>query len=123
MRRGAILAATAILVAMSIAATAGADDDAKKEKKPKEPTAAQLKIAKAMAEDNLRSKITQQAADGAEAIESMVPHGTRIVSAQHTATDFEMFVCPDKELQALVATGAAVAGVISAKGSGSAATL
>jgi hypothetical protein len=77
-----------------------------------------LPLAKAIAEDNLRTSITLQAADGAAAIESMVPHGTRIVSVQHTPTNFEPFVCPDLALHALLAAGAAVAGEISARRSG-----
>jgi hypothetical protein len=42
-------AAAALFAALLISASASAKDDAKKDKKPKEPTAAQLKIAKAIA--------------------------------------------------------------------------
>ena len=49
MRTRPILAVAALLAASVVAASAGADGDPKKDQKPKEPTAAQLKIAKAMA--------------------------------------------------------------------------
>ena len=45
MRTRTILAVAALLAASVVAASAGADGDAKKDQKPKEPTAAQLKIA------------------------------------------------------------------------------
>jgi hypothetical protein len=48
MRTRTILAAAALLAALLVAACVGADDDPK-DKKLKEPTAAQLKIAKAIA--------------------------------------------------------------------------
>src|SRR5262249_791888 len=51
-----ILAAAALLAALSVVVPASADDDSKKDRKPKEPTAAQLKIAKAMAEDHAYEK-------------------------------------------------------------------
>jgi hypothetical protein len=43
------LAVAAIFAALFVSASASAGDDAKKDKKPKEPTADQLKIAKAIA--------------------------------------------------------------------------
>jgi hypothetical protein len=49
MRTRTTLAIAALLAALLVAACASADDDAKKDKKLKEPTAAQLKIAKAIA--------------------------------------------------------------------------
>jgi hypothetical protein len=49
MRTGTTLAAAALLTASLLVTSARADDDPKKDKKPKEPTAAQLKIAKAIA--------------------------------------------------------------------------
>jgi hypothetical protein len=52
----AISAAGALLVALFIAASGSADDTLKKDKKPKEPTAAQMKIAKAMAEGHAYEK-------------------------------------------------------------------
>lgn len=75
-----------------------------------------LPLAKAIAEDNLRSAVTRNAADGAAAIADMVPDGARIVSAQHTPTNFEPFVCPDLPLHSLLAAGATVAGQISLTG-------
>jgi hypothetical protein len=70
-----------------------------------------LPIAKAIAEDNLRSSIVRQAADGAEAIEGFVPAGARILSLQHTPTNLEPFVCPDLALRQLLLPGAAVQGL------------
>lgn len=49
MRTRTILAAVAVLAAVLVAAWASADGDPNKDQKPKEPTAAQLKIAKAIA--------------------------------------------------------------------------
>jgi hypothetical protein len=49
MRTRTILAGAVLLAAVLVSASARADDDAKNDKKPKEPTAAQLKIAKAIA--------------------------------------------------------------------------
>jgi metal-dependent amidase/aminoacylase/carboxypeptidase family protein len=49
MRTRTTLAAGALLAALFVAASASADGDPKKDKKRKEPTAAQLKIAKAIA--------------------------------------------------------------------------
>jgi hypothetical protein len=49
MQTRTILPAAALLAAMVVAASASADDHPKKDKKLKEPTAAQLKIAKAIA--------------------------------------------------------------------------
>jgi hypothetical protein len=49
MRTRTILAAAAVLAALLAAACASADGDPKKDEKRKEPTAAQLKIAKAVA--------------------------------------------------------------------------
>jgi hypothetical protein len=49
MRTRAILAAATVLAALLVAACASADGDAKKDEKRKEPSAAQLKIAKAIA--------------------------------------------------------------------------
>src|SRR5438132_11441115 len=56
MRTRPILAVAALLAASVVAASAGADGDPKKDQKPKEPTAAQLKIAKAMAEGHAYEK-------------------------------------------------------------------
>ena len=49
MRLRTTLATAALLAVLLIAACARADDDAKKDRKLKEPTAAQLKIARAIA--------------------------------------------------------------------------
>ena len=49
MRTRTIVAAAALLTTLLFATCARADDDPKKDKKLKEPTAAQLKIAKAIA--------------------------------------------------------------------------
>jgi len=49
MRTRATLAAAALFAALLVSASSSAEDDPKKDKKPKEPTAAQLKIAKAIA--------------------------------------------------------------------------
>jgi len=49
MRTRTIVAVAMLLAALFVATCASADDDAKKDKKLKEPTAAQLKIAKAIA--------------------------------------------------------------------------
>jgi hypothetical protein len=56
MRTRSIPTTAALLAALCVAASAGADDDAKKEKKLKEPTTAQLKIAKAMASGHAYEK-------------------------------------------------------------------
>jgi hypothetical protein len=57
MRIRTIPLAAALLAALSIATLAKADDNPKKrDTKPKEPTAAQLKIAKAMAEGHAYEK-------------------------------------------------------------------
>ena len=49
MRTRTIVAVAMLLAALFVATCASADDDPKKDKKLKEPTAAQLKIAKAIA--------------------------------------------------------------------------
>jgi hypothetical protein len=49
MRKRTNLASAALLTALLVAACASADGDPKKDKKPKEPSAAQLKIARAIA--------------------------------------------------------------------------
>ena len=49
MRMRTILSAAFLLGALLMATSSRADDDPKKDKKPKEPTPAQLKIAKAIA--------------------------------------------------------------------------
>ena len=49
MRTRTILSTAALLAALFVAACASAEDDPKKDKELKEPTAAQLKIAKAIA--------------------------------------------------------------------------
>jgi len=69
-----------------------------------------LYIAGAIAEDDLRLKVRKKAAGGAEALESFVPPGRRILTAQHTLTNFEMLACPDQALHHLVLPGAAVPG-------------
>jgi len=56
MRTRTIVAVAALLAVLLIAAAARADDDSKKGKKPKEPTAAQLKIAKAIAHGHAYEK-------------------------------------------------------------------
>ena len=56
MRTRMTLAAAALLAAFLVAACAGADGDPKKDKELKEPTAAQLKIAKAMASGHAYEK-------------------------------------------------------------------
>lgn len=56
MRMQTIVAAAALLAALLVAACASADDGPKKDKKPKEPTAGQLKIAKAIASGHAYEK-------------------------------------------------------------------
>lgn len=57
MRMRTILTAATLLVAWSVVASVSADDDPKKkDAKPKEPTAAQLRIAKAMSEGHAYDK-------------------------------------------------------------------
>src|SRR6516165_5608382 len=56
MRMRTILSAAFLLGALLMATSSRADDDPKKDKKPKEPTAAQLKIAKAIASGHAYQK-------------------------------------------------------------------
>ncbi|HTK76241.1 MAG TPA: hypothetical protein VL371_13340 [Gemmataceae bacterium] len=57
MRTRTILAAATLLVALFVAGLAPGDDDSKKkDTKPKEPTAAQLRIAKSMSEGHSYDK-------------------------------------------------------------------
>src|SRR5262249_43710155 len=56
MQTRTIVAAAMLLAALFIAACASADDDPKKDKELKEPTAAQLKIAKAIASGHAYEK-------------------------------------------------------------------
>jgi hypothetical protein len=56
MRIRTTLVVAALFAALLIAASTSADDDSKKDKKPKEPTAAQLKIARAIAKGHAYEK-------------------------------------------------------------------
>jgi len=56
MNARSIVPAAALLAALLVAACASADDDVKKDKKLKEPTANQLKIAKAIASGHAYEK-------------------------------------------------------------------
>jgi hypothetical protein len=56
MRRRKTLAAAALLAALLIAASISADGDRKKDRRLKEPTAAQLKVAKAIANGHAYEK-------------------------------------------------------------------
>jgi hypothetical protein len=56
MRTQSTLSAAALLAALLIATSGRADDDSKRDKEPKEPTAAQLKIAKAIANGHAYEK-------------------------------------------------------------------
>jgi hypothetical protein len=50
------VAVAMLLAVLLVATSASADDDAKRDKKPKEPTAAQVKIAKAIAHGHAYEK-------------------------------------------------------------------
>jgi hypothetical protein len=65
-----------------------------------------LPIAIAIAKDGARSSIRKKAANGAEALEFFVEDGLRLLSAQFTPTNFEMFACPDAALRKLLVPGA-----------------
>lgn len=65
-----------------------------------------LPIAIAMAKDSTSGKVRKKAAAGAEALESFVPPGFRILSAGFNPTNFEMLVCPDSSLHELLLPGA-----------------
>jgi hypothetical protein len=69
-----------------------------------------LYIAGAIAEDDLRLKVRKKAMGGAEALESFVPAGHRVLTAQHTLTNYEMLVCPDHALHKLLVAGAVIQG-------------
>ena len=56
MRTRTIVAAAALLAPLLVAACASAEDDPKKDKEVKEPTAAQMKIAKAIASGHAYEK-------------------------------------------------------------------